>query len=160
VRHRLIAPLGGGVERDRVVDVVVLAKRDRLVGAVDRARGTVHQVPDLVVTAALEDVHKTDQIRVDIGVWVLKRVPDPGLCAEVHHTVKTLRPKQLSHPVTVRQIQRYKPEAVKGLQLPEPGLLETDLVEVVQVVGPHNFVAPRAERPRDVVADKPGRSGD
>ena len=116
VGHCLVAPFGRGVERDWVVDVVVLAERGRLVGAVDRARGGIHQVLDLVVSAALEDVHKTDQIRVDVGVGVLERVADTGLGTEVHDTIKPLPLKQLRHPATVRQVEPHEPEVIEGLK--------------------------------------------
>ena len=102
--RRLVTPLGHSVERDRVVNVVVLTERGRLVGAVDRARGGIHQALDLVVSAALEDVYKTDQIRVDISVGVLERLADTRLCTRVHDTGKPLHLKQLRYPMTVCQV--------------------------------------------------------
>ena len=42
------------------------------VQAINGAAGGVHQVPDIVMAAALEHVHKADDIAVYVGVGVLR----------------------------------------------------------------------------------------
>ena len=89
VRHHLVRLLGRGVERDRMVRCCRARGTGMLgVGAVDRARGGVHQVAGAVVARALEDVQEAGHVRVDVGVRVLERVAHAGLGGEVHDGVE------------------------------------------------------------------------
>src|SRR5258707_257327 len=59
VRHQFVRLLGRRVQRDRVVDIVVLGKRQPGVCAVDGAAGREHEVPDLGGPAAFEHLHES-----------------------------------------------------------------------------------------------------
>ena len=95
VGHQFVGLLGGGVERHRMVDVVVHRKRHPGVGAVDRTRRGIDQVLDPGVPAALEEIDKADQVGVDVGVRVDQGIADPGLGGQVHHRIKTVLVEQL-----------------------------------------------------------------
>ena len=70
MRHQLVGLLGRGVQRDRMVDVLVHRERHLGVEAVDGRRRREDQVLDRVVAAPLEDVEETDDVAVHVGVGV------------------------------------------------------------------------------------------
>ena len=56
VRHQLVGLLGRGVQAHRMIDALVLRKRQRVVGAVDARARRIDEVRDAGVPAALEHV--------------------------------------------------------------------------------------------------------
>ena len=81
VRHQLVRLLGRGVERQRMIDVLVHGERHLRVRAVHRAGRGVDEVLDAVVPAAFEHVREADDVAVDVGVRILQRVAHAGLRA-------------------------------------------------------------------------------
>ena len=61
VGHELVALLGGGVQADRVVHLVLGAIGHLLVAAVDGGRGSVHQVLHRMMPAGLQDVVEAEE---------------------------------------------------------------------------------------------------
>ena len=90
VRHELVGLLRRGVERQRVIDVLVDGERHPRVGAVHRAGRGVDEMRDAVVPASLEDVRGADHVAVDVGEWILDRIAHAGLGAEVDHALELL----------------------------------------------------------------------
>ncbi len=88
VRHELVGLLGGGVDAQGMVDVLMHAEGHRGVGAVDRARRREDEMLDAVVAAALQHVQGADDVGVDIGMRVLYPVADPGLSAEMNDPLR------------------------------------------------------------------------
>src|SRR5690606_36141907 len=67
VGHQLVGLLGGGVEGQRVVDVVVHRIGHLLVGAVHRAGRGVQQVLHGMGAAAFQDVQEAVQVAACVG---------------------------------------------------------------------------------------------
>src|SRR5260370_24073703 len=59
--HQLVGLLAGGIEVQRMIDVVVDAVWHPGVGSVNRAGRSINQMLDPVMTAALQDMHEADQ---------------------------------------------------------------------------------------------------
>jgi len=68
VRHELIRALGGRIQGNGMIGSLMHGERHPCVGAVNRASRGVHQVPDRVVTATLEDVKSPRHVAVDVGL--------------------------------------------------------------------------------------------
>ena len=90
VRHEFVALLGGGVQRDRVIDLVVGGIRNLLVAAVHAGGARVHEVLNLIVAACFQDVVETDEVALDVGIRVRDGIADTGLGGEVHDDGKVV----------------------------------------------------------------------
>ena len=112
------------------------------------------------MTAAFEDVREADDVAVDVGKRILQRVAHAGLRREVNHALELLAREQLRHPRPVGEIQLDEAEVRPLPQLREPRLLQRDVVVVVEVVEPDDFVAALQQELRGVEADEAGRAGD
>lgn len=135
--HELVGLLGGGVERHRGVDTVLLGERHLLVAAVDRAGTGVDQVLDRVVAAGLEDVKETHEIALQVGARVLDGVADARLGGEVHHDVEAVLREQALDESGVTQIAAHEGEAAVcvGLgQHAEARVLNAGVIVAVEVV--------------------------
>ena len=102
-------------------------------------------MPDAVVPASLQNVRGADHVAVDVGVWVLDRIPHAGLRAEVDHPLELLLRKELRHPGAVGEIELHEAERWLLLEQREASLLEPDVVVVVQVVEADDGVAAREQ---------------
>ena len=71
VGEELVALLGGGVKRHRVIHTVVGAEGDFLVAAVDGAGGGVDQVFNRVVPTGFEDVVEANHVTLDVCIRIL-----------------------------------------------------------------------------------------
>ena len=71
MRHQLIGLLARGVERNRVVNVVLFRKWQLGVGTIDGTGGGINKVSDTAVSTALQDMTKSNEVRIDIGRRIL-----------------------------------------------------------------------------------------
>src|SRR3569623_1828296 len=134
VRHQLVRFLGGGVEAHGVVDVVMHREGHISVRAVHRARRGVDEVLDAVMTAALQDIQKTDDVAVDVGARVFDGVAHAGLGGEVHHALRLVLGEHGLDGGAVLDIGAHVDEARMCRRAREPRLLEIDVVVVIEVV--------------------------
>ena len=51
-------------------------------------------MPDLMMSACLQNIHETDEIAFDIGMWIRQGVPNARLGRQVDHDVKLFRFEQ------------------------------------------------------------------
>lgn len=141
--HEFVGLLGGGVERHRRVDAVLLGERHLLVAAVDRAGAGVDQVLHRVVAAALEDIKEADEITLEVGARVLDGVADTGLGGEVHHDVEAVLGEQTLDEGRVAQVAAHEGEAAVGVGLDQHAqarVLNAGVVVAVEVVEADNNV--------------------
>jgi len=175
VGHQLVALLGGGVERYGVVHIVAGREGHLLVQSVDAAGAGVHQVLDLLVAAAFQDIAEPDDVALHVGAGVLDAVAHAGLRSQVHDVGKLVGPEQV---LQRRQVcDFFLDEVVVGVfraldQLPvghrvardarffQARNLQTDVVVVVDAVQPHDFVARRYQPVGEVEADEAGGAGE
>ena len=80
-----------------MIDIVRRAKRHPGVGAVDRGRRGVNEMPASRVPASFEHVEKAREIGIDIGMRIDQGMPHAGLGSEVHDGGETIRRKHLIH---------------------------------------------------------------
>lgn len=162
--HELVGLLGGGVERHRRVDAVLLGERHLLVAAVDRTGAGVDEVPDRVVAAGLKDVEEADQVALEVCARVLDGVADARLRGEVNHGIEAVLGEQALDEGGVAQVATHEGEAVVcvGLgQHAQAGVLDTGVVVAVEVVETDDDVIGLLEQFLDEErADEAGRSGD
>ena len=124
VGQKLVALLGGGVEADGVVHLVVGGVRHLPVGAVDAGRGGVDQMLNagassvVAVAAGLQDVVESDQVALYVRVGIGDAVPDSGLGRQVDHDGRTEVHEYAVHriPVSNRLAEENEPVTV----LPKP----------------------------------------
>ena len=161
VGHQLVGLLGGGVERQRVVDVVVDRERHRGVGAVDRARRGVDQVRARRWARQPSRMwRKPTRLRVDVGVRVDERVADAGLGGEVDDAVEAVAGEQAVDRQPVAEVEPDELEPEQPPKLGEPGLLQRHVVVVVEVVEAEHGAPGQQQAPGEVKADEPGDAGD
>ena len=162
--HELVGLLGGGVERHRRVDSVLLGERHLLVAAVDRAGAGVDQVFHGVVAAGLEDVKETHEIAFEVGARVLYGVADARLGGEVHHDVEAVLGEQALDEGGVAQVAAHEGEAAVGVGLGQHAqacVFDAGVIVAVEVVEADDSVISVLEQFLDEErADEAGGSGD
>ncbi len=94
MRHQLVGFFACRVEGNRLVDIVVHREGHVGVGAIDAAGTGIDQVLDAVVAATFEDVAKTDQVGLYIGVGILEGIAHTRLGGEVDDMVGLFAIKQ------------------------------------------------------------------
>ncbi len=158
--HQLVGLLARGIERDRMVDVVVDRKRHLRVAAVDGTRRRVDEMLDLGMPAAFEDVQEAFDVAVRIGVGIDERIPHAGLRGEMHDTADRIFREQLFDPLAVRQIQLDELIAVQRREPSQASLLETYVVVIVDAVETDDPVSAREQPSGHVETDESGHPGD
>ncbi len=114
VCHELVALLGGGVQRDRVIDLVVGGIRNLLVAAVHAGGARVHEVFDFKVAACFQDVVETDEVALDVGIRVRDGIADTGLGGEVHDDGKVVFLEQAVDCSLVGEVRFYECPLLTG----------------------------------------------
>jgi hypothetical protein len=129
------------------------------IGAVDGGGGGEDQVLHPAVPAAFKDVDETYQVAVDVGVGIFQGVAHPGLGGQVDHLGKPLGGEQSRDPGTVRQVHPGKAKVGVSHELRQTSLLEADVVVVVEVVEPDDFIATVEQAFRQVIPDEASSAG-
>ncbi len=160
VGHQLAALLGGGIEGNRVVHLLIGTERQLLAHAVDRAGGGVDQMPDVVLAAPLQHRQHAGEVALAVGKGVFQRVAHPRLGTQVDHPLELPLGKQGGHAGPVRQLALYEAKVGEGGQHRQASLFEAHLVVVVEVVQPHHLMTRLAQPSGDVKTDKTGGAGD
>ena len=140
--HQLIGLLGRGVERHRVVDVVVYREGHAGIGAVNRAGRGVHEVLDAVVSAALQDGHEPHEVGVHVGMGMGQGVAHTRLRGEVHDPLRLLGREDLLHRRAIGDVDAQEPEPRVTVKARQAGLFQAHLIVVVEVVEPDDLIAP------------------
>ena len=168
MRQQLVALLGGGVEADGVVHLVVGGVRHFLVGAVDAGRGGVDQMLHagassvVAVAAGLQDVVESDQVALYVRVRIGDAVPDPCLGSQVDHDGRTKVPEYAIHGIPVRDGLAEEGEPVPVFPQPVKTLvLEPDVVVVGDAVDADDAAVRAVVKQSfdEVRADKAGGTG-
>jgi hypothetical protein len=159
VGHQLVGLLGGGVDAHRVVHAVVLGERHLGVAAVHAGAARIHQVLDLAVATAFQDVHEADQVALHIGLGIDQRVAHAGLGGQVDDLVELLFGKELLHAFVVRHVHFHETEVLVGRQAGQAVVLELDFVIVIEVVETNHLIASCQQELAGVHADKTGCAG-
>ena len=159
VGHQLVGFLGGRIQADRVVHRVADGERHLGIGAIDAGRAGIDQMADLLVAARLEDVEEADQVAVRVGMRVLQRVADAGLCCEVQHALRAQLGEQPARGIGIRDVGLDEAEALVRRELRQAGVLQARVVIIVQVVDADHRMAFGQEPAGAMHANEAGRTG-
>jgi hypothetical protein len=116
--HQFVGLFRGGVEAERMVNIVMHGKRHGGVGPIDRTAGGIHQMLHAVVAAGFQDIAEADQIGVYVGMGVLQGVTHARLRGQVDHALGLVACKQVFYACAVFQGDAGLGESGLGL---EPG---------------------------------------
>src|SRR5690606_37823605 len=133
-------------------------ERHLRVRPVHGARRREHEVLDAVVAAALEHRKGAGDVAVGIRERRLDAVAHAGLRREVHDPVEALLREQIRNAVAVADVELHELEVAVRLEQREPGVLQRDIVVLVQVVETDDLVAALEEPACRMEADKAGRT--
>lgn len=115
---------------------------------------------DPTIASDLDHVEVTGKIGLEIGAWVLDRIADAGLCTEMDDPVEVFAIERCLKRDVIGEIDLLEREAGTQLgELGQPGMLQRDVVIVVEAVDAEHRVTPCEQVAADVKADKPGRTG-
>ena len=137
-----------------MIDVVLHRKRQLPVGSVHRRRRRKQKMTAAIVPASLQNVGKTDQVRIHVGMRVSKRIPHAGLRSEVDHDGKPMPRKQFRNRNAIRQVQSLELKALVVAENIEPRGLQLRIVIRIQVVDPYDAVTGLKQSLRHVESDE------
>ncbi len=100
----------------------------------------------VMMTAALENMQRADDIALDIGVRVLNRVANACLCGQVDDLVEPLAGKQLLHRLAIGKIDPLHSEVIVLVEQRRARLLQRRIIVVVEVVDADNHIATLQQR--------------
>ena len=109
--------------------------------------------------APFDDVKKSDDVALHVGVRIVDGVAHSRLRAQVHHALKFVAVKQGLHCLTVRKIHLDEFEAWITLQNLQTRLLQRRVVVCVEIVEPDDLITPIEQQPRGVKTDKSRSTG-
>ena len=109
---------------------------------------------DCVLPASLEQVDEAHKVTVNVGVGVLQGVAHTGLRRQVHDPLNALLMEKPLQRATLRNIQRNEMEVCQGLELRQAGLLQGDIIIVVEIVDTDHLAALLKQALGDMKTDK------
>ena len=89
MRQKLIGLLGGRVEGNRVIDLIVHAEGNLLIAAVNTARAGIDKmllagISFIGMPTRLQDIVEANDIRLHVHIRVVNAVTNPGLRRQIH----------------------------------------------------------------------------
>ena len=109
--------------------------------------------------AALQQVDETDQVGIDVGVRVLKRVPHAGLSRQVDHDVERLGVKNFAQSLALGDVGLNKRKIGLGLKDLKAVFFQFDVIVGIQVVDAGDVNPVRQQAPCKVEPDETGGTG-
>ena len=143
-----------------MVDIVVHGERHLRVGAVDRRRRCIEQMPAAIVPAALENGGEAGEIGIDISKRIDQRMTNAGLRREMNDIRKAVLLEQCGHAVAVGKVELDEAQAIGFGELGATRFLQRRIVIGIHIVEPDNVAAVAQQTLRDMKADEAGRAGD
>ena len=94
-----------------------------------------------IVPASFQDIGEADQIGVDIGVRILKRVSHARLRGQMDDDRKPMPREQRRYRGTIRHIKPFELKARVVAKDIEPGRLQPRIIIGVEIVDPDDAMA-------------------
>ena len=129
-----------------MIDIVMHRERQLGVGAINRAQRCKDEVWGPAVPANLEDVEKSGEISIEIGVRILQRVAHSGLSGKMHDRSEIAVAKQRCGEPAVGEIEPVKSEVLELAKDGKSCLLERRIVIGVDVSTPTTARPPSSSR--------------
>src|SRR5689334_5961530 len=96
---------------------------------------------DRAVPAGFENIQKSRDIAVRIGMGVDQRVSHAGLCGQMHDATKRMPFEYFHEEDGIRDVQTLKTESRIRCQYPKACLFELRIVIGIDIVDPDDAVA-------------------
>ena len=139
VCHQLIRFLGCCIKGYRVINLVVGAVRNLLVGTVDRRRRSIHQmIQTLATTAGFKDIKEADQVRFHICIRIGDGVAHTSLCCKVNDHRRLVLLEQLGDQCLISDVAFYKSECGILGQLVQAELFQRHIIVSIHVIDADN----------------------
>src|SRR6185312_10404639 len=111
-----------------------------------------------VMTAALQHVEETLDIGVDIVMGMVDRMPHPRLRGKMHHLDKAVLREQGLHRPAIGEVELDEAELGLTLKYGKPGLFQSRIVVMVEVIDADDGASASQQTLRDVKPDEAGSS--
>jgi len=115
---------------------------------------------DMVVPATLKDIRETNDIAINIGIGVLKRVPYASLGSKIYNKFELAFMKQVGHHLAVCHVDLPEREVSVMFKLGKSRFLQAYVVVIVKVVNADKPIAALRHCLCQMIADKSGGAGD
>ena len=138
MRHQLIGFFSRSVQRYRMIDIVMNWKRHLGVCPVYRTGWSEYQVLHTGMSAALEHIDKSDQIRVHVCMRIFKGISDTGLGRKIDDNIEMIVVKKLIQAVAIGQVHFRKGEIGVWQNIFQTGLFEPHIIVRIQIVDTRN----------------------
>src|SRR5712692_7627651 len=157
--HHFVCDFRCAVKRYGMIDRRMLRKRLPRVQTVDRAGRCEQQMLDPVVATALQDVLKSEDVGVDVGIGIFDRIPHSGLRGQMDHAFRLVLTEKILNGVGIAHVAVDERKSVRFSQLVEPSLFQSRIVVRIEIVDPDDALAAIEQPLRNVKADEAGRAG-
>ena len=148
--HQLVGFFGCGIQRYRVVYLIICGIRNFFVGSIYGRGGGIYQMLHtgfavvIRMTAGFQDIVETDHVGLDIGVRVCDGIADASLSTKVYYNCRLVLCENLIDHCFVSKVAFVK--LVSGfwmlccafLNFRKSPLFDGNIVIVVHVVQSHN----------------------
>ena len=165
--QQLVALLGGRIQRNRIVHLVLDGIGHLLVGAVDAGGRGIHQMLHRMIPAGLQNIIKTDDIALDVHIGIGNGIPDTGLGCQIHHHMEAVLCKAVVNALSVGNAAPDKFPSGAGMQcsflfnFPKSPFLDGHIVIIIDIIKAHNGYTRQGlqQLQHQVGADKAGSAG-
>ena len=145
MRHQLISFFGGRIKADRVVDIVMFAKRHRRITTIDRRGTRIHQMRNFMMPAPLKDVHKSLQVRINISMWIFQRIAHTGLRRQMNNMIRLFSGEQSFHYSAVSNIPLDEGKFSFGQKTIQTRLLQGHIIIIIHIVDTDDRITTRQQ---------------
>ncbi len=115
---------------------------------------------DSVMPASFEDCEKTGDVALGVRVWMGERIAHTSLCRKVNDTARFVTLEQSRDGGGIADVDADELESLELPQPFQPGMLQSGIVVIVQIIDPGHALAPFEEAFRNVKTDEAGGPGD
>ena len=112
---------------------------------------------NIAMAAALENIHKANQIGLDIGVGIFQRIANTGLCRQIDHPVRARVGKNTVHRGSVLNGGAREAEAGMWHEPGESRLFQRDIIIVIQIINSDDLITTFQQTERTMHSDKASR---
>ena len=112
------------------------------------------------VAAAFQDIEKSRQIGVQIGMGIFQRIAHAGLGGEMNHAMKTAAGEQILRRRAVGEVEPMEGETPVLRERLETRLLQRRVIVVIEAVDAGHGAAGLEQAARETKSDEPCCPGD
>ncbi len=159
MRHHFVGLLGGGVQAHGMINPFVRVERHLCVHAIHGAAGSIYQMLHLVVSAPFQNIQKSDNIGINVGLGIFNGITNASLSSQIDNMSELLRLEEIAHGLIILKIDVHMLEQRAFLQNGKTCLFEVDVVIVVEVVESHDFMPFRNQAAGQMKTNEAGCAG-